>query len=88
MQLQRDAWIIGHGQVTQRPYVIHTQKPRFIAQVFDEGDPAGVRAPLSYALRDGRSLARFAFYDDFPDERTLQTILRWADEILARSPLA
>lgn len=59
-----------------------------MAQVFEEGDPDGILSPLSYSLRDGRSLARFAFYDDLPDERTLRAILRWADEILARSPIA
>ncbi|MGE0760789.1 MAG: hypothetical protein AB7O38_27510 [Pirellulaceae bacterium] len=88
MKPRRDPWIIGQGIATERPYIIHTEKPRFMAQVFEEGDPDGILAPLSYSLRDGRSLARFAFYDDLPDERTLRAILRWADEILARGPIA
>jgi hypothetical protein len=88
MTSRRDPWIVGQGTASERPYIIHTEKPRFMAQVFEEGDPDGILAPLSYSLRDGRSLARFAFYDDLPDERTLRSILRWADEILARSPIA
>lgn len=88
MPPRRDSWIVGQGIATERPYVIHTENPRFIAQVFEEGDPDGILAPLRYSLRDGRSLARFAFYDDLPDERTLRSILRWADEVLARSPIA
>lgn len=87
MNPRRDSWIIGQGLLTERPYIIHTEKPRFMAQVFEEGDPAGIVAPLSYSLRDGRSLARFDFYDDMPDDRVLRSILRWADEALARSPL-
>lgn len=88
MSPRRDPWIVGQGTATERPYVIHTEKPRFIAQVFEEGDPKVIRAPLYFSLRDGRSLARFAFYDDLPDERTLRAILRWADEFLAHSPIA
>lgn len=88
MSARRDPWIVGQGILTERPYIIHTEKPRFVAQVFEEGDPEALVAPLSYALRDGRSLSRFAFYDDMPDEPALRSILRWADEVLARSPLA
>lgn len=87
MAPHRDPWIIGQGSSTERPYVIHTEQPRFIAQIFDEGDPNGILVPLSYSLRDGRSLASFAFYDDLPDEKTLLTILRSADEVLATSPV-
>lgn len=88
MTPRRDSWIIGQGSTTERPYVIHTEEPRFIARVFDEGDPDGILAPLSYSLRDGRSLAEFKFYDDLPDERTLREVLSSADEVLAVSPLA
>lgn len=87
MNRKRDSWIIGQGSSTERPYVIHTEKPRFMARVFDEGDPDGILAPLSYSLSDGRSLAGFSFYDEIPDERTLRSVLRAADEALAISPL-
>lgn len=88
MAQQRDPWIVGQGSSTERPYVIHTEQPRFIARVFDEGDPDGILAPLSYSLRDGRSLAGFAFYDELPDEKTLLNIFQAADDVLARSPKA
>lgn len=73
-------WIFGDGLDGTRRFLIRTDSPRFIAELFSEDDDAGVVADLSFALSDGRSLANFTWLDPPPEDYL--PLLRQADDAL------
>lgn len=73
-------WLFADGLDGTRNFLIRTEAPRFIAEVFAEDDDAGILAELSFALSDGRSLANFTWLDPQPEDYL--PLLRQADNAL------
>ena len=83
MKRDHDRWIIGESATAERTYVIHTQEPRFIGEVFDEDDADGILSSCSFAMTNGQSLANLIFIDDIPGNDELTVLLSEASELLA-----
>lgn len=84
----RDEWLVAESLDGRRTYLIHARPPRFLAEILDEDDYAGILDGLSYSLRNGQSLARFAWLDPVdwrthPVESRLLELLKAADAALA-----
>jgi hypothetical protein len=66
-------WLVGEPAEYRpesddaRTFLIHTAAPRFIAEIFDEGDNRGILENVSYCLQSGQSLSRFTWIDEPPE---------------------
>lgn len=76
-----DKWLLGIS-TSGRQYLIHTRTPRFTCELFGEDDTAGILAPFSYGLEDGRTLANFVFNDEPPHGERLRDLLQSAENQL------
>jgi hypothetical protein len=57
-----EEWLIAESLDGRRTYLVHGRWPRFVAQIFDEGE-SGALDSLSYSLPSGQVLARFVWLD-------------------------
>jgi hypothetical protein len=85
----RDEWLVAENVSGRRHYLVHARSPRFIARIFDGGEPGGVLGALSYSLPGGGALAQFAWLDPVdlvthPVEGELLNLLTRAGAALAQ----
>lgn len=78
-----EEWILGVSE-SGRLYLIHSEAPRFICEIFLAGDDRGVLDSFSFGLADERSLANFVFIDEPPHSPELRKLLMEADRFLKR----
>jgi hypothetical protein len=63
---QPDEWMIGESIDGKRQWIVHTQKPRFLAEIIDD-DKDVFNPPFEYQMRNGQWLCNFTWYD-YPAE--------------------
>lgn len=77
-------WLLGEDVDGGRQFVIHTATPAFIAEIFEDDDPAGILDQISFHCPSGQSLARFYWYDDaVTDEKEFIALCSRAAEFIA-----
>ncbi len=57
-------WLLGETVDGSRQFVIHTTSPAFLAEIFDEDDPAGILSGITFSMPSGQHLGRFYWYDE------------------------
>jgi len=83
-----EKWLVAESLDGRRLYLVHGHRPRFVARIFEEDDPADVLDSLSYRLPTGESLAGFVWLDavdwqTHPVEPELLDLLKRAGEAVA-----
>lgn len=77
-----DPFLLAHNIHGDRRYIVHTEEPRFIAEIGD--DPEAVHSGIEYVLPAGAgTLYNFAWFDPCPPQDELADILRLTASFLA-----
>jgi len=77
-----DEWLIGENETGSRTYIIHSQHPVFICEVFDEDSP--VIGEIEYSCRSDQTFSRFVWYDEpVTDEQEFLALCQFAEAALS-----
>ncbi len=82
---QHDEWFIGKNLPGTRQYLIHSQRPLFVAEIIEDADRAAVVYGFCFAMPKGYSLTNFAFFGDVPSVTELLDLLFFISEALAEA---